>query len=333
MKKGHERAMWKKQELHTTRTYDDHEMIHMLLVPLGYPPFGLAEGAVFYVLGSWEEGRDLHMIAKELLTGSGFPRSTRYSRRRRWTTVGMSNVVPGWASFSIWLIDRHGIDKFMKLYKATNEVEDAASFSVAFQDGLRQGFRRDGSRVASVGAPLPAERYEQRIRLLSPLRRAARSAREGRHLRMTCRACGFVHYRNPAPAAGVVIVENGAVLLVKRRFDPFKGLWVDSVGIRRSTTRTCATTAAREALRGDGARGRDRCALQRSKRASTIRAGTRSSCSTAPRRTGGALEGRGRRGGSPVLSARAICRRSRSRRTGRCSGSSRSDLTPLTRRT
>jgi 8-oxo-dGTP diphosphatase len=49
--------------------------------------------------------------------------------------------------------------------------------------------------------------------------------REGEHLRMVCRACGYVHYRNPAPAAGVLIVENGAVLLVKRRYEPFKGLW------------------------------------------------------------------------------------------------------------
>jgi ADP-ribose pyrophosphatase YjhB (NUDIX family) len=42
---------------------------------------------------------------------------------------------------------------------------------------------------------------------------------------MACRACGYVHYRNPAPAAGVLIVEEGAVLLVKRRHEPFKGLW------------------------------------------------------------------------------------------------------------
>jgi 8-oxo-dGTP diphosphatase len=49
--------------------------------------------------------------------------------------------------------------------------------------------------------------------------------REGEHLRMACRACGYVHYRNPAPAAGVLIVEEGAVLLVKRRHEPFKGLW------------------------------------------------------------------------------------------------------------
>ncbi len=51
------------------------------------------------------------------------------------------------------------------------------------------------------------------------------SAREGKHVRMACRACGWIHYRNPAPAAGVVIVENGAVLLVKRRYEPFEGLW------------------------------------------------------------------------------------------------------------
>ena len=132
MKKGHERAMWKKQELHTTKTYDDHEMIHMLLVPLGTPPFGLAEGAVFYVLGSWE-GRDLHLVAKETLTGMRLPALYKIFTQQDMDAAGMSNVVPGWASFSIWLIDRHGIDKFMKLYKATNEVEDPAVFASHFK--------------------------------------------------------------------------------------------------------------------------------------------------------------------------------------------------------
>jgi len=51
------------------------------------------------------------------------------------------------------------------------------------------------------------------------------SARDGERLRMRCPACDFVHYRNPAPAAGVLIVEDGAVLLVKRRFEPFKDRW------------------------------------------------------------------------------------------------------------
>lgn len=132
VKKGHERAMWKKQELHTTKTYDDHEMVHMLLVPYGTPPFGLAEGLVFYVLGSWD-GRDLHMIAKQAIVGMKLPALFRVMKQQDMDAAGMSTVVPGWASFSIWLIDRQGIDKFMKLYKATNEVEEPAVFASHFK--------------------------------------------------------------------------------------------------------------------------------------------------------------------------------------------------------
>ncbi|MFA4948904.1 MAG: hypothetical protein WC674_10425, partial [Candidatus Krumholzibacteriia bacterium] len=139
VRKGHERAMWKKQELHTTRTYDDHEMIHMLLVPLGYPPFGLVEGLVFYVLGSWE-GRDLHLVAKQSLTGMKLPALYKIFTQQDMDAAGMSNVVPGWASFTIWLIDRHGIDKFMKLYKAANEVEDPVVFAVHFKTTYGKDF-------------------------------------------------------------------------------------------------------------------------------------------------------------------------------------------------
>jgi ADP-ribose pyrophosphatase YjhB (NUDIX family) len=44
-------------------------------------------------------------------------------------------------------------------------------------------------------------------------------------LRPTCPACGYVWYRNPVPAAGVVLVQQGRVLLVKRRWDPRAGAW------------------------------------------------------------------------------------------------------------
>ncbi|MCK4237150.1 MAG: NUDIX hydrolase [Candidatus Krumholzibacteria bacterium] len=45
------------------------------------------------------------------------------------------------------------------------------------------------------------------------------------HPRMKCPSCGFVHYRNPSPAVGVLILDGDRVLLVKRRFEPYKGLW------------------------------------------------------------------------------------------------------------
>lgn len=49
---------------------------------------------------------------------------------------------------------------------------------------------------------------------------------EGGHRRMACPACGFIQYINPAPAAGVVVRDGESILLVKRRFEPYRGLWV-----------------------------------------------------------------------------------------------------------
>jgi 8-oxo-dGTP diphosphatase len=48
--------------------------------------------------------------------------------------------------------------------------------------------------------------------------------------RTVCPSCEFVHYRNPVPACGVVLVENGKVLLVKRKFDPHVGMWTLPAG-------------------------------------------------------------------------------------------------------
>ena len=44
---------------------------------------------------------------------------------------------------------------------------------------------------------------------------------------MRCAGCGFVHYLNPAPAAGILVFdESGRILLVKRAFEPYRGTWV-----------------------------------------------------------------------------------------------------------
>lgn len=43
--------------------------------------------------------------------------------------------------------------------------------------------------------------------------------------RKVCPVCKFVLYRNPSPASGVIIEKEGKVLLVKRKFDPYKGDW------------------------------------------------------------------------------------------------------------
>lgn len=45
--------------------------------------------------------------------------------------------------------------------------------------------------------------------------------------RLVCLDCGFVHYINPRPVAGVIPVrEDGAVLLGRRAIEPRVGTWV-----------------------------------------------------------------------------------------------------------
>jgi 8-oxo-dGTP diphosphatase len=64
---------------------------------------------------------------------------------------------------------------------------------------------------ARCGGPMSLRRLEDRTRAV-------------------CERCGYVAYRNPAPAAGVVLVENGAVLLVRRKFEPRIGMWTLPAG-------------------------------------------------------------------------------------------------------
>jgi 8-oxo-dGTP diphosphatase len=44
-------------------------------------------------------------------------------------------------------------------------------------------------------------------------------------VREACSSCGYINYMNPAPAVGVFIVENGSILLVRRKFEPKHGMW------------------------------------------------------------------------------------------------------------
>ena len=53
--------------------------------------------------------------------------------------------------------------------------------------------------------------------------------REGRD-RHVCGECDYIFYQNPAPAVGVIVIEDGRVLLVQRRFEPRKGGWTLPAG-------------------------------------------------------------------------------------------------------
>jgi len=48
--------------------------------------------------------------------------------------------------------------------------------------------------------------------------------------RPACNSCGFVYYRNPAPAAGAIVFDRGRLLLVKRAHEPYVGKWTVPAG-------------------------------------------------------------------------------------------------------
>ena len=45
------------------------------------------------------------------------------------------------------------------------------------------------------------------------------------HDRQVCHKCTFIYYLNSSPCVGVLVVDEGKVLLVKRGIEPFKGYW------------------------------------------------------------------------------------------------------------
>lgn len=66
--------------------------------------------------------------------------------------------------------------------------------------------------------------------------------------RRMCPECGFIHYRNPAPAAGVIIPRGDEVLLVKRKYAPRPGAWCLPAGFMEygETPEKCAVRELRE---------------------------------------------------------------------------------------
>jgi mutator protein MutT len=66
--------------------------------------------------------------------------------------------------------------------------------------------------------------------------------------RPVCSACGFIHYRNPAPAAGVLLPDGEEILLVRRKFEPRVGTWCLPAGFMEygETPEACAVRELQE---------------------------------------------------------------------------------------
>ena len=71
--------------------------------------------------------------------------------------------------------------------------------------------------------------------------------------RKVCPVCGFVFYHNPVPAAGVVIEKDNKILLVKRKYEPYKGDWSCPAGFMEydESPEQCAIREIKEELNVD----------------------------------------------------------------------------------
>lgn len=69
--------------------------------------------------------------------------------------------------------------------------------------------------------------------------------------RRVCPACGHIHFTDPKVGVGVMVIEDGRLLLVKRAIDPGRGKWSLPAGFLDQGEDPRAT-AAREALEETG---------------------------------------------------------------------------------
>ena len=69
--------------------------------------------------------------------------------------------------------------------------------------------------------------------------------------RMGCPKCGFIAYRNPVPACGVIVERRGAVLLARRAHEPRLDCWGIPAGFMEYGEHP-ESTAVREALEETG---------------------------------------------------------------------------------
>ncbi|MBI4770627.1 MAG: NUDIX hydrolase [Chloroflexi bacterium] len=65
-----------------------------------------------------------------------------------------------------------------------------------------------------------------------------------------CPACGFIHYRNPAPVGMALVQREGRLLLIRRAIPPLQGYWAPPAGhveVGESVPEAAAREAREEA--------------------------------------------------------------------------------------
>ncbi|HUV37835.1 MAG TPA: hypothetical protein VMX58_12935 [Patescibacteria group bacterium] len=139
-RKYKQRPFWNKKELHTIVPVEQHAMVHMVLVDLGYPPIGLAKGFVFALRGKYT-GWNPHLLAKRFLVNKMIPSLYRIVDEETMKKSNWAITVPAWASFCTYLVDTYGMEAFIKFYRECNGVKEAGPFNDLFVKDFEKEFK------------------------------------------------------------------------------------------------------------------------------------------------------------------------------------------------
>ncbi|MBN1165049.1 MAG: hypothetical protein JXB45_10760 [Candidatus Krumholzibacteriota bacterium] len=123
---------WSAKEIHTMAEFEDHEMIHLLLYDLGFPPIALAKGMVFYFRAK-SQNWDLHLAAKQDVMQKKIPALYKSIPPQVFIKSDPMVLVPAWGSLVTYLINRYGMEKVVQFYQAVDKIEESGPFSAHFK--------------------------------------------------------------------------------------------------------------------------------------------------------------------------------------------------------
>jgi hypothetical protein len=80
------------------------------------------------------------MLTKQYLIEKRLPALYMIMGVEKMDKLGMSISAPAWGSFTMWLVERYGIKKFMQLYVKVDGVEEPGTFNSIFKGVYGEDF-------------------------------------------------------------------------------------------------------------------------------------------------------------------------------------------------
>ena len=130
--KYYQGVKWEKREIHTMKENEDLVVTHMLIYDFGFPPLGLAKGLIFY-LRSYKHNWNPHREAKEDLMNHKIEPLYKSLPTEKLKYTELSTTIPAWTSFCAYLVEKYGMEDFLKLYKESDEVTELETFGKIFE--------------------------------------------------------------------------------------------------------------------------------------------------------------------------------------------------------